>query len=112
MNRSAFLKRLALGSAGLLVGDEVLEAFARLTHTRTMFPSAALVESEVVYNTTYSATTIAEICKVHRRLVEAMYFDAPEFAWLTSPPSRRQPPNVQYRRLTTRPFPLSRRLPA
>ena len=42
MNRAAFLRRLALGAGGLIVGEQALEAFARLTHVRKSFPSAAV----------------------------------------------------------------------
>lgn len=40
MNRRGFLRSSLLLAGGLLVGDEALEAFARLTHQRKSFPSA------------------------------------------------------------------------
>lgn len=40
MNRRNFLTRSGLALGALLVGDEALEAFARLTHVRKSFPSA------------------------------------------------------------------------
>ena len=42
MNRRGFLTRSGLALGALVVGDEALEAFARLTHVRKSFPSAAL----------------------------------------------------------------------
>lgn len=42
MNRRSFLTRSALVLPALLVGDEALEAFARLTHVRKSFPSAKI----------------------------------------------------------------------
>ena len=40
-SRRAFLRRTSLALAGgILLGDAALELFARLTHRRTMFPSA------------------------------------------------------------------------
>ena len=42
MNRRSFLTRSGLALGALIVGDEVLEAMERLTHTRTSFPSAAI----------------------------------------------------------------------
>ncbi len=41
--RRDFLMRTSLALAGgLILGDEALEAFARLTHVRKTFPSAAV----------------------------------------------------------------------
>lgn len=43
MDRGTFLRRSSLILAGgLLVGDEALEAFAKLTHVRKSFPSAGI----------------------------------------------------------------------
>jgi hypothetical protein len=43
MLRRDFLRRTSLALAGgLILGDEALEAFARLTHQRKSFPSAAI----------------------------------------------------------------------
>ena len=42
-SRRSFLRTLGLASAGaVLVGPDVLEAFARLTHVRKSFPSAGV----------------------------------------------------------------------
>lgn len=40
MNRSAFLRSLVVGAGALVVGDEALDAFARLNHKRKSFASA------------------------------------------------------------------------
>ena len=41
IDRRSFLRRSAITLAGgLVLGDEVLEQFARLTHVRKSFPSA------------------------------------------------------------------------
>ena len=43
LDRRSFLRRSAITLAGgLVLGDEVLEQFARLTHVRKSFPSAGL----------------------------------------------------------------------
>lgn len=42
MNRSGFLKSLVLGAGGLIVGEEAMERYARLTHVRKSFPSAPI----------------------------------------------------------------------
>lgn len=43
MERRDFLKRTSIALAGgLILGDAALEAFERLTHRRTMFPSAGV----------------------------------------------------------------------
>lgn len=42
LNRRGFLTRSGLALGALVVGDEVLEAFARLTHVRKSFPSAGI----------------------------------------------------------------------
>lgn len=42
MNRRGFLTRSGLALGALIVGDEVLEHLARLTHVRKSFPSAAV----------------------------------------------------------------------
>lgn len=38
MNRTQFLRSLAAGVGGLLVGDQALDAFERLTYKRRFFP--------------------------------------------------------------------------
>ncbi len=43
INRRGFLRSSLLLAGGLTVSEEALEAFARLTHTRTSFPSAGFV---------------------------------------------------------------------
>ena len=40
MNRRVFLRSSLVLAGGLLVGDEALDALARLTHQRKSFPSA------------------------------------------------------------------------
>lgn len=52
MDRRLFLRRLALGSAGLVLGEEAMEAFARLTHRRTLFPSAEIYPQGLIDATT------------------------------------------------------------
>ena len=47
MNRAGFLKSLALGAGGLIVGEQVLEAWDRLTWKRTMFPSAGIPSAQI-----------------------------------------------------------------
>ena len=43
LDRRSFLRRSAITLAGgLVLGDEVLEQFARLTHVRKSFPSAGV----------------------------------------------------------------------
>ena len=42
MLRRNFLRGSLALAGGLVVGDEVLEAFARLTHQRKSFPSASI----------------------------------------------------------------------
>ena len=42
MNRAGFLKSLALGGAGLIVGGDLIEEMARRFHVRKSFPSALL----------------------------------------------------------------------
>lgn len=42
-SRRSFLTRSGLALGTLIVGDEVLETIARLTHVRTSFPSAQIV---------------------------------------------------------------------
>lgn len=43
MDRRSFLRRTSIALAGgLVVGDAALELFERLTHTRSLFPSAAI----------------------------------------------------------------------
>lgn len=60
MLRRDFLRRTSLALAGgLVVGDAALELFARLTHTRKSFPSAAIVP---------------------RWTGRAVYFDTPTFS--------------------------------
>ena len=50
MLRRDFLRKTSLAlAAGLIVGDEALEAFARLTHQRKSFPSAD-VTTNVLHN--------------------------------------------------------------
>lgn len=44
MNRADFLRRLAFGAAGLVVGEDALEAFARLTHKRRLFSGVTFAE--------------------------------------------------------------------
>lgn len=44
MNRAGFLKSLALGGAGLIVGGELIEEMARRLHVRKSFPSAGIPE--------------------------------------------------------------------
>ncbi len=39
MNRRSFLGLIGTTAAGIAMGEDVLEAFARLTHVRTNFPS-------------------------------------------------------------------------
>lgn len=42
MNRRHFLTRSGLALGALIVGDEAIEALARLTHVRKTFPSASV----------------------------------------------------------------------
>lgn len=42
LNRRCFLTRSGLALGAIVLGDEVLEAFARLTHVRKSFPSAGI----------------------------------------------------------------------
>ena len=44
MNRRGFLRSSLVLAGGLLVGDEALEALARMTHVRKSFPSAGLLQ--------------------------------------------------------------------
>jgi len=46
LTRAGFLKSLALGAGGLIVGEEALERYARLTHVRKTFPSAGHFSQE------------------------------------------------------------------
>jgi hypothetical protein len=51
MNRRGFLRAGGLATLGLLVGDQALEAFARLTHRRRLWPGAdvgPITASEIV----------------------------------------------------------------
>lgn len=102
MNRSAFLRRLAIGTTGLLLGNEALEAFARLTHVRTMFPSAAMYSDGLADITT--STSLHPLTTSTYALWGASYaysgtvvsghvyddLDAvPDVAWFDDPPKRR-----------------------
>ena len=42
MSRGQFLRSLGFGAAGLVVGSEAWEQYARLTHVRKSFPSAGM----------------------------------------------------------------------
>lgn len=42
VNRRGFFRSSLLLAGGLVVGEEAIDALARLTHTRTSFPSAEL----------------------------------------------------------------------
>jgi hypothetical protein len=42
ISRAQFLRRMLAGAGALVVGDEALEAFERLTHQRRFFPSVVL----------------------------------------------------------------------
>ena len=42
--RRDFLRGAITLAGGLIVGEEVLEAFARLTHVRKSFPSSAMMK--------------------------------------------------------------------
>lgn len=49
-SRRSFLTRSGLALGALIVGDQALEAFARLTHVRKSFPSAGItLRSGVTY---------------------------------------------------------------
>lgn len=43
MDRRQFLTRSGLALGALVVGDEAIDAFARMTHVRKSFPSAGVV---------------------------------------------------------------------
>ncbi len=88
MNRASFFRSLLVGAGGLIVGDEALESFARLTHVRTTFPSAGLsrpldVTHSVFYHGQVSPQTLAEVYrKVQTPLMDAYTYNVPEYAWL------------------------------
>lgn len=50
MDRRTFLRRTSIAlAAGLVVGEEALEAFAKLTHQRKSFPVGVPYQSRFVY---------------------------------------------------------------
>lgn len=53
MDRRHFLTRSGLALGALIVGDAVLEEFARLTHVRKSFPSAGIGRLREEWTATY-----------------------------------------------------------
>jgi hypothetical protein len=49
ISRAQFLRRMIASAGALVLGDEALEAFERLTHQRRFFPSAALRPKPIFY---------------------------------------------------------------
>ena len=77
-SRRSFLRTLGLASAGaVLVGPDVLEAFARLTHVRKSFPSAGIPGA---YSLNSAMTEIYS--KVNREVYEAMRAMTEEYSWV------------------------------
>lgn len=76
MRRREFLRSSLILGGGLVVGEEALEAFARLTHVRKSFPSARWVPQGVIVTDAEIHAMLKQCYTQARERIQRAYAEA------------------------------------